>query len=80
VSDTTAPATIAEFWQAYAAVSFTHFVYHSPAPHDEETLERFATEVCSHIDKRRWIALTPRQSPSTAPDSTTAGVITLSQS
>jgi alkanesulfonate monooxygenase SsuD/methylene tetrahydromethanopterin reductase-like flavin-dependent oxidoreductase (luciferase family) len=36
---------IAEHCRAYAAIGFHHFIYHSPAPHDEETLERFVTEV-----------------------------------
>ena len=36
---------IAAFCREYAALGFTHFIYHSPAPYDEETLERFASEV-----------------------------------
>lgn len=36
---------IAEHCRAYAELGFGHFIYHSPAPHDAETLERFATEV-----------------------------------
>jgi alkanesulfonate monooxygenase SsuD/methylene tetrahydromethanopterin reductase-like flavin-dependent oxidoreductase (luciferase family) len=38
-------AEIAAYCRAYAALGFSHFIYHSPAPHDEETLERFVTEV-----------------------------------
>lgn len=41
---------IIEYCQAYAAVGFRHFIYHSPSPHDEETLERFVTEVRPSID------------------------------
>jgi alkanesulfonate monooxygenase SsuD/methylene tetrahydromethanopterin reductase-like flavin-dependent oxidoreductase (luciferase family) len=36
---------IAEHCQAFVQAGFRHFIYHSPAPHDTETLERFATEV-----------------------------------
>ena len=36
---------IAEHCRAYAELGFHHVIYHSPAPHDDETLERFATEV-----------------------------------
>ena len=36
---------IVEHCSAYAALGFTHFIYHSPPPHDDETLERFASEV-----------------------------------
>jgi hypothetical protein len=41
---------IAEQCRAYATVSFTHVIYHSPAPHDKKTLERFAAEVRPSID------------------------------
>jgi len=40
---------IAEECRAYAALGFTHFIYHCPPPHDEETLERFVGEVRSSI-------------------------------
>ncbi len=40
---------IAEHCSAYVEHGFTHFIYHSPSPHDEETLERFAREVRSSI-------------------------------
>jgi alkanesulfonate monooxygenase SsuD/methylene tetrahydromethanopterin reductase-like flavin-dependent oxidoreductase (luciferase family) len=36
---------ISEWCRSYAALGFTHFIYHSPAPFDEETLDRFVTEV-----------------------------------
>ena len=36
---------ITEFCRAYAANGFSHFIYHSPAPYDAETLERFVAEV-----------------------------------
>ena len=38
-------AAIAELCRRYADVGFRHFIYHAPAPYDEETLERFVTEV-----------------------------------
>ncbi len=38
-------AEITEVCGRYAAAGFRHLVFHSPAPHDEETLQRFATEV-----------------------------------
>jgi hypothetical protein len=41
---------MAESCRAYAATGFSHFIYHSPAPHDAETLERFVTEVRPAID------------------------------
>ncbi len=41
---------IGEHCRAYAASGFRHFIYHSPAPHDAETLERFLTEVRPSID------------------------------
>ena len=40
---------IAEVCQAYADVGFRHFIFHMPTPYDEETLERFATEVKPNI-------------------------------
>ena len=36
---------IVEHCRAYDAIGFHHFIYHCPAPHDVETLERFAREV-----------------------------------
>jgi len=41
---------IAELCRSYAAIGFGHFIYHSPAPYDEETLERFVTEVRPSVD------------------------------
>ena len=41
---------IAEQCRTYATVGFTHVIYHSPAPHDKKTLERFAAEVRRSID------------------------------
>lgn len=38
-------AEITELCQRYFAAGFRHLIFHAPAPHDEETLERFATEV-----------------------------------
>jgi alkanesulfonate monooxygenase SsuD/methylene tetrahydromethanopterin reductase-like flavin-dependent oxidoreductase (luciferase family) len=38
-------AEITELCQRYVDVGFRHFIYHSPAPHDEQTLERFVREV-----------------------------------
>jgi alkanesulfonate monooxygenase SsuD/methylene tetrahydromethanopterin reductase-like flavin-dependent oxidoreductase (luciferase family) len=38
-------AEIAELCQQHADRGFRHFIFHLPAPYDEETLERFATEV-----------------------------------
>jgi alkanesulfonate monooxygenase SsuD/methylene tetrahydromethanopterin reductase-like flavin-dependent oxidoreductase (luciferase family) len=43
-------AEIADLCRRYADVGFRHFIYHSPSPHDEETLERFVTEVRPSID------------------------------
>lgn len=36
---------ISEWCRRYVEIGFRHFIYHSPAPYDEETLERFANEV-----------------------------------
>jgi alkanesulfonate monooxygenase SsuD/methylene tetrahydromethanopterin reductase-like flavin-dependent oxidoreductase (luciferase family) len=36
---------VTERCNEYVASGFTHLVMHAPAPHDDETLERFATEV-----------------------------------
>ncbi len=39
------PEQIATLTQAYIDQGFRHVIYHLPAPYDDETLERFATEV-----------------------------------
>ena len=36
---------ITDFCRRYAEVGFRHFIFHMPAPYDEETLEQFASEV-----------------------------------
>jgi alkanesulfonate monooxygenase SsuD/methylene tetrahydromethanopterin reductase-like flavin-dependent oxidoreductase (luciferase family) len=43
---------ISEHCRAFAALGFTHFIYHSPPPHDAETLERFVGEVRPAIGQR----------------------------
>ena len=40
---------ITELCRAYAAHGFRHFIFHMPTPYDEETLERFATEVRPNV-------------------------------
>jgi hypothetical protein len=42
-------AEITELCQRYADLGFRHFIYHSPAPYDEEALERIATEVRPNV-------------------------------
>ena len=39
------PGEIAERGRAYVALGFRHVIYHLAQPYDDETLERFATEV-----------------------------------
>jgi alkanesulfonate monooxygenase SsuD/methylene tetrahydromethanopterin reductase-like flavin-dependent oxidoreductase (luciferase family) len=41
---------IAEWCRAYVAAGFTHLIFHLPAPFDDETLERFASEVRPQLD------------------------------
>lgn len=41
---------LGERCRAYAKAGFRHFIYHSPSPYDEETLERFVTEVRPSVD------------------------------
>ena len=41
---------IAEWCRAYVAAGFTHLIFHLPAPHDDETMERFASEVRPQLD------------------------------
>ena len=41
---------IAEWCRAYVASGFTHLIFHLPAPFDDETLERFASEVRPQLD------------------------------
>jgi hypothetical protein len=41
---------ITELCRGYEDVGFRHFIYHAPAPNDDETLERFATEVRPNLD------------------------------
>ena len=43
-------AEIADQARAYVALGFRHLIVHSVPPHDEETLERFATEVRPELD------------------------------
>jgi alkanesulfonate monooxygenase SsuD/methylene tetrahydromethanopterin reductase-like flavin-dependent oxidoreductase (luciferase family) len=40
---------ITEMCQAFADAGFRHLIFHMPAPYDDETLERFATEVKPNI-------------------------------
>jgi alkanesulfonate monooxygenase SsuD/methylene tetrahydromethanopterin reductase-like flavin-dependent oxidoreductase (luciferase family) len=41
---------IADHCRAYMARGFRHLIFHAPAPYDDETLERFATEVRPLLD------------------------------
>jgi alkanesulfonate monooxygenase SsuD/methylene tetrahydromethanopterin reductase-like flavin-dependent oxidoreductase (luciferase family) len=38
-------AEVAEHCRAYVERGFRHLIFHTPTPYDDETLERFVTEV-----------------------------------
>jgi alkanesulfonate monooxygenase SsuD/methylene tetrahydromethanopterin reductase-like flavin-dependent oxidoreductase (luciferase family) len=42
---------ITELCQRYADVGFRHLIFHMPTPYDEETLERFATDVRPNVGR-----------------------------
>ena len=44
------PDEIAEKGRAYVALGFRHIIYHLAPPYDDETLERFATEVTPALE------------------------------
>jgi alkanesulfonate monooxygenase SsuD/methylene tetrahydromethanopterin reductase-like flavin-dependent oxidoreductase (luciferase family) len=42
---------IAESVRPYVALGFRHLIYHMPQPYDDETFERFATEVKPALER-----------------------------